>query len=198
MSKVIKTESRPEFWHQAQAIRTAAATGYPTLSIELIDAALALERTAKVISKSFERVFSEPGISKAGFDILMYLSVERTVRPSELAKRWCVSKGAITGVVQGLEKAGFVQRAILAEDRRAQVLSLTKNGEQFLCTARGKYANWLLEIFGQLSGDDLEHLMMFTQKIIDLLSAHNNSSHPLAHSSVSDGSDAPLENDASR
>lgn len=55
---------------------------------------------------------------------------EREVRPREMAKVFQVSKSNLSHALRSLEKKGWLKRAILAEDARGYLFSLTSSGRK--------------------------------------------------------------------
>jgi DNA-binding MarR family transcriptional regulator len=60
---------------------------------------------------------------------LISLSPERTVAMSVLAKGWRCDASWVTGIVDGLEQRGYVQRRTVDTDRRVKVVAITEAGE---------------------------------------------------------------------
>ena len=60
--------------------------------------------------------------------MLTTLSEQEGVNQQELAKRLYVTKGNISGLLDRLEAAGFVERRSLASDRRQYSIHLTDAG----------------------------------------------------------------------
>jgi DNA-binding MarR family transcriptional regulator len=60
---------------------------------------------------------------------LMSLSPDSTVAMSVLAKGWRCDASWVTGIVDGLEQRGYVQRRTLDTDRRVKVVTITDAGE---------------------------------------------------------------------
>jgi DNA-binding MarR family transcriptional regulator len=55
---------------------------------------------------------------------------ERDVRPSELSQDFQVERSTLSHALRGLEKKGWVRRAIHPEDARGYLLSLTPSGKK--------------------------------------------------------------------
>ena len=64
--------------------------------------------------------------------MLLNLDPERRVSPSELAEMSRVTRATVTGLLDGLESDGLVQRVPLAEDRRSYSICLTPKGRSFM------------------------------------------------------------------
>ena len=91
----------------------------------------------------------------------MCLSAEPSIHAVEIARRWGVTKEAISGVLQTLEKAGYVQQGNDLDDGHANTITVTDNGKQFFQKALNEYSNWLSKVFGELNKSEREQLMKF-------------------------------------
>src|SRR5277367_3987959 len=67
-------------------------------------------------------VAEQAGISSSDMDCMDFLNMEGRMTAGRLAELTGLTTGAITGVVDRLEKAGFVRRVTDAEDRRRVVI----------------------------------------------------------------------------
>ncbi|SDI38486.1 MarR family winged helix-turn-helix transcriptional regulator [Alteribacillus bidgolensis] len=101
------------------------------LSVELCLTFLA---TARKLSDSYQFYFSKHGLSEGKFTILMllYRDSNKALFPSELAERAGVTRGTVTGLLDGLEKSNWVKRQHNVEDRRKLSIVLTDEGKQRL------------------------------------------------------------------
>ena len=78
------------------------------------------------------------------FDVLSEL--ERAGRPltmSELSTELMVSNGNVTGVIDRLEKSGFVQRNRAEHDRRIQYIELSPKGRKEFTIMARQHERWL-------------------------------------------------------
>lgn len=99
------------------------------------------------------------GITLPQFDVMAEL--ERAGEPqtmSALSRRLLVSGGNVTGVVDRLERDGYVERQPLPSDRRVQLVALTDKGRSEFATMAAAHEQWLSELLGGLSTDDIHAL----------------------------------------
>ncbi len=92
-------------------------------------------------------------ISFPQFFLLAYLSSEEYLTMSDIAKKMGHSTAAATGLVDRLEKLGYVERIHAAEDRRKIMVRITQKGVELVARMRKEIASGLAEI---LSGMDEE------------------------------------------
>ena len=99
------------------------------------------------------------------FDLLAQL--ERTpngMTLGELSQRMMVSNGNITGLVERLSDQGLIRRRPAPNDRRVQIVSLTAEGRRFFRTMAKANADWVGELFADLSENDIEAMMKLLAK----------------------------------
>ncbi len=93
------------------------------------------------------------------FDVLSEL--ERAGDPltmSQLSKELMVSNGNVTGVIDRLEKTGFVKRVRAEHDRRIQFIELTAKGRKEFNRMASRHERWVAELLSELSMTDMNQL----------------------------------------
>ncbi len=100
----------------------------------------------------------EIGVSIPQCDVLTTLSEKEGVSQQQLAERLYVTKGNISGLLDRLEDAGFVQRRATASDRRQYSIYLTEAGRTMAEKAIAVQHRWIASTLGRLSEADLEAL----------------------------------------
>ena len=98
------------------------------------------------------------GVSTPQCDVLTTLSEEEGVSQQELAKRLYVTKGNISGLLDRLEEAGFVERRSIASDRRQYAIYLTTAGRLTAEKAIAVQHRWIASTLGRMPEADLESL----------------------------------------
>ena len=111
------------------------------------------------------------GVSIPQCDVLTTLSEQEGVNQQELAKRLYVTKGNISGLLDRLEAAGFVERRSLASDRRQYSIHLTDSGRAMAEKAIAVQRKWLASTFGQLEDSELEAMEGHLLRLRDLMRA---------------------------
>ncbi len=117
---------------------------------------------------SREEEFLAPwGTSPGRFHLLMVLMhcPEGASNPAALAEWKGVSRATITGLLDGLEKDGLIQRQADPSDRRLIRVNLTYSGREFLEKITPTYAQWLTDIVGPLSEEERRHLVSLLEKV---------------------------------
>ena len=103
------------------------------------------------------------------FDVLSELErAGEKMTMSELSRELMVSNGNVTGVIDRLEKHGFVTRTRAEHDRRVQFIALTTKGRAEFDVMAEHHERWLDDMMSDLSINDMARL----QKL--LLKARNS------------------------
>jgi DNA-binding MarR family transcriptional regulator len=83
---------------------------------------------------------------------------------SDISKRMMVSNGNVTGLVERLVESGHLDRRTSDQDRRVQVIRLTKAGRSEFRRMAVEHETWIAEIFSDLSEKDVRGLMRLLAK----------------------------------
>lgn len=96
------------------------------------EALLSLVRTSSLMQKLSDRFFSRFGLTDVQFNILMILKEHGSAGLSqqELSEHLIVTKSNVVGLIDRLERAGFVRRVAHPSDRRFNQIVLTPKGEK--------------------------------------------------------------------
>ncbi len=80
-------------------------------------------------------------VSYAQFFLLGFLANEKHLTMTDIANKMGHSTAAATGLVDRLEKLGYVERVHAAEDRRKVMVQITKKGQQMVSRLRDVIAS---------------------------------------------------------
>ena len=105
------------------------------------------------------------GITLPRFDLLAQLDrAPNGMTLGELSQRMMVTNGNITGLVDRLAEQGLIRRRPSPKDRRVQIVTLTVEGQRAFRGMARVNAEWVGEIFADLSPGDIEALMPLLAK----------------------------------
>jgi DNA-binding MarR family transcriptional regulator len=94
-------------------------------------------------------------VSYAQFFLLGYLANEDYLTMTDISKKMGHSTAAATGLVDRLEKLGYVQRLHAADDRRKVMVQITRKGIEMVTRLRNSIAESIAEIMeAQETGTD--------------------------------------------
>ena len=109
--------------------------GFEARSDRLPEAVLySLARTASLVVRELSQVYQRFGLTAASFNLLMLLkhgADPEAMTQQAIGKRLVVSPSDMTGLIDRLEKKGFVQR-LPGKDRRSKLLRITSKGAKLL------------------------------------------------------------------
>src|ERR1700730_2716331 len=97
------------------------------------EAALSVLRTSDQLQIRFARLFREYGLTPSQYNVLRILRGEGKPLPIlEIADRTVTVVPGITGLIDRLEQAGFVERHRCEKDRRVIYVAITAKGTKTL------------------------------------------------------------------
>src|SRR6267378_391484 len=96
------------------------------------EALLSLVRTSSLMQKLSDRFFSQFGLTDVQFNILMILKEYGAAGLSqqELSEHLIVTKSNVVGLIDRLERGGYVKRKSHPSDRRFNQIVLTPTGQK--------------------------------------------------------------------
>jgi DNA-binding MarR family transcriptional regulator len=99
---------------------------------------------------------NQGNVSFPQFFLLAYLSSEEYLTMSDIAKKMGHSTAAATGLVDRLEKLGYVERVHAAEDRRKIMVRITQLGVELVSRMRKEIASDLAGLMAEMDEDQVE------------------------------------------
>ncbi len=118
----------------------------------------------------FDQYFSKMGLSKARFMVLIQLFLrggKGGLGISEINSFYGVSSATMTGIVDTLEREGYVVRTHSREDRRRVILKLTKQGQLFMRRFIPVHSSNLRNMMQSFSNEDLKDLMRLNERLVE-------------------------------
>lgn len=152
------------------AVLRAVSNLYSEGDAEILAATLTVFSSANVILSAVDKHFARLGITQGRYVVLLLLAVEeeQMSTPSKLAELCGISRAAMTGLIDGLEKSGFVERSIHQSDRRALTIRLTASGQDFLRETAVRDRIWLAEKIGALNEKERSKIVESAKLMIKL------------------------------
>ena len=130
------------------------------------EAALNLARTNDRVQIRFERLFRAYGLTPSQYNILRILRGEGKPLPVlEIAERTVTVVPGITGLVDRVERAGFVTRRRCTEDRRVVYVEITPAGLDVLGRLDKPVLDLHEELMGNLADTELRELIRLLEKV---------------------------------
>ena len=121
------------------------------------EAALALFYTAQLFAKGAYSLLRPYGMTDSQFNVLTvlrYQSPPEGLTQSDLSRMMLVNRSNITGLLDRLEEAGWVEREEDSDDRRVKRVRLTNQGRTTLDPAVDAYLAFVDQTMGALTQDE--------------------------------------------
>ena len=105
------------------------------------EALLSLVRTSSLMQKLSDRFFSQFGLTDVQFNILMILKEHGSqgLSQQELSEHLIVTKSNVVGLIDRLERGGYVKRVSHPSDRRFNQIVLTPKGQKLEAKVEESY-----------------------------------------------------------
>ena len=131
------------------------------------EALLSLVRTSSLMQKLSDRFFSRFGLTDVQFNILMILKEQGRAGLSqqELSEHLIVTKSNVVGLIDRLERSGYVKRMAHPSDRRFNQIVLTQKGEQLEFRIEELYFTEVDKMMNALSGTQKKALIRAMERI---------------------------------
>ncbi len=130
------------------------------------EATLSVLRTSDQLQIRFARLLREHGLTPSQYNILRILRGEGMPLPIlEIASRTITVVPGITGLIDRLEQAGFVNRLRCEKDRRVIYVALTDHGTKTLAVLDEPLVALRRKLLGHLSQAELKELIRLLEKV---------------------------------
>ncbi len=126
---------------------------------------IGLSRNTSLVHRRSARIFREGGLSLMQFAVLEALYHKGSLSIKEILESLLATGGNVTLVVRNLEKLGMVECALLPEDRRVRMVSITKKGREKIEEIFPLHLKDLDEHFKILSDEEKEILIALLKKL---------------------------------
>jgi MarR family transcriptional regulator, organic hydroperoxide resistance regulator len=132
-----------------------------------------LRRIFKAIQDYSQEVSQEFGITGPQLWALKTIYAEESLSLSELSKKMYLHPSTVTGVVDRLEKKGYVFRDRGQEDRRVVKVQLTPSGKQLVKKAPNPVQGKMIYGLRKMNQGELEKIHEAVEKLVEIAEAKN-------------------------
>jgi DNA-binding MarR family transcriptional regulator len=152
--------------HIVMKSKEKLSTNSATRSKESIRTWLRLLSCEATIEQHLRSLFRDHfSVTLPQFDVLSELEyASEPLSMSQLSNKLMVSNGNVTGVVDRLEKVGFVRRSRAEHDRRIQFIQLTSKGRREFKRMASRHEKWLDQLLSGLTVPDMRTLQKLLLK----------------------------------
>lgn len=135
------------------------------------EALLSLVRTSSLMQKLSDRFFSRFGLTDVQFNILMILKEHRSegLSQQELSEHLIVTKSNVVGLIDRLERSGYVTREAHPSDRRFNQIKLTSKGEKLEAKIEKQYFTEVDKLMNVLSAAEKKTLIRAMERVRDYI-----------------------------
>ncbi|WP_130860347.1 MarR family winged helix-turn-helix transcriptional regulator [Gracilibacillus phocaeensis] len=143
------------------------AEQFPEVDVLSVELCLGFLTTSRAVSDAYQSYFAKYGLSLNKFNILMllYRAPKNELFPSELANSVGLTRGTVTGLLDGLEKQEWVKRKHSSVDRRKLTIKLTESGKERLVDMLPNHYYRTSALLDNLSTGEKESLKHILEKI---------------------------------
>jgi len=120
------------------------------------------------------------GLSIAQLDALTVLDQNRGITQQMLAGRLYVTKGNVSGLIDRLVEAGFVERRAIPGDRRSHSLFITPAGEEKVAMGLAAQDDFVRATLGRMTDADIATLGRLLAEWRDIARAEQQDGLPPA------------------
>lgn len=119
-----------------------------------------------MFQQDMARAFAGTPLTESRVTVLWTLALSGPSTQQRLAEALSVTPRNISGLVDALERHGYVQRVAHPSDRRAVLVTLTPNGETAMARMQEEHAHLEAELRGAVSPEYLDALEQGIDAII--------------------------------
>lgn len=125
-----------------------------------------VKRCGGLMSQVAERRFATEQVSFTQWMVIANLGRFERLTATALSEQTCHDMGALTRIVDDLEKAGLVRRERTERDRRVVEIALTPEGRRYLQTGKRLVVELLNSLAEPFSRQELETLIALLQRMM--------------------------------
>lgn len=127
-----------------------------------------ITRLSRLMRHGFDRALEPFGITSVQFGLLNRLSIQDGQVQADLGRRMAIEPATLTGIVQRLEREGWVQRSCDPENRRLQRVWLTDKAREAMPALLNMQAQRRERSFSGFDAEELTRL----EELLDRIEAN--------------------------
>lgn len=132
-----------------------------------------IRRVFQVINEQSKKVEKETGLTGPQIWAVKTISEKGSIRISELGKAMYLHPATVVGIVDRLEKRGFVVRERSSDDRRVVDVRLSSEGQALVSNSPEVASNKIIHGLESLPMDDLAMIHRGLERLVAILDAQN-------------------------
>ena len=168
--RLVRCTGMSSSWNAAALNATKSITHDALRDDHRVDFSFLISDVSRQMRKTFDRKMMLLGLTRAQWHTLVHVLRMEAPTQTELADVLDINRSSAGGLIDQLEKSGFIKRIADAGDRRVWRISATKLGEE-RAEDISAYAETLAnEIFGGIPKQSLEQ----ARTVLETLQANMN------------------------
>lgn len=132
-----------------------------------------IRRVFQVINEQSKKVEKETGLTGPQIWAVKTISEKGSIRISELGKAMYLHPATVVGIVDRLEKRGFVVRERSSDDRRVVDVRLSPEGKALVSSSPEVASNKIIHGLESLPMEDLAMIHRGLERLVSILDAQN-------------------------
>ena len=155
----------------------AHAARYPEVDPASSATCVMLLRVASDILAQVDDYLATHELSQGRWQVLMllYRTPELAQNPCELARKAGVTRATMTGLLDGLEREGYVSRETVASDRRMLDVRLSAKGVKYLEVVMPGYFKLIKRVMRGVTEEEKHEMMGLLSKLGSSVEVPENS-----------------------
>ena len=118
-----------------------------------------LNQAAETVSAQFQPYYRDRyGMLRTEWRVLFHLGNRGNMTAKQICDIAVLHKTKVSRAVRALEEKGFLKRANAPQDRRAEILSLTRRGHEVYADLSSAAKSFETQLGSRLSKEDIDHL----------------------------------------
>ena len=127
-------------------------------------------QTYQAFSSFDEEHMRQLGLTCPQFDVISTLGNTAGMTMGQLAEKTLVTKGTLTGIIDRLEKKGWVQRIVPPKNRRCFIIVLTAEGDRVFNQVFPAHIAHLKSRFDRLNPAELDQIQLALKQLQEIFS----------------------------
>src|SRR4030067_1834392 len=144
-----------------------------TRNLAIFETMQSLRRIFKTVQDYSQEVYKKFGVTGPQLWDLKTISENGNLSLGELSKKMYLHPSTVTGVVDRLEKKGYVVSNRVEKDRRVIKVQLTPKGEGLVGKAPNPVQGKMIYGLRKLKKDELNYIYDSIRKLVEVIKAQN-------------------------
>jgi DNA-binding MarR family transcriptional regulator len=136
------------------------------------EAVISIVLTGQMLAKEGDRLLRPLGLTDSQFNILILLKYQvqgGEINQTQLGQMLLVNRSNVTGLVDRMEQAGWIERVGEARDRRVKRVRMTSAGRKLTDRAENVYFDRIHQVMSALTSAENRQLCQLLERLRERL-----------------------------